>query len=138
MKRLMTALLSGTIFGFGLALSQMTNPDKVLGFLDIAGQWDPSLAFVMLGALTVAFGAFRFVFRLPHPLFDDRFHVAKKSEINKKLIGGALLFGIGWGMTGYCPGPAVSGLGLGNPEAFVMVVSIYLGFMAQRFFGNKS
>ena len=137
MKRILAALVSGAIFGFGLSLSQMTNPNKVLGFLDIAGSWDPSLAFVIMGALAVAFIAFRWILKRPRPMFDEQFHVARKTLIDKPFLFGAMIFGIGWGMSGYCPGPAVAGLGLGNPESFVMVVSIYLGFLAQRYWAER-
>ncbi|MGJ0430234.1 DUF6691 family protein [Methylobacter sp.] len=137
MKRILLALLSGILFGIGLSLSQMVNPDKVLGFLDIAGNWDPSLMFVMIGALAVAFVSFRWVLKRPAPILDDGFHVSKRREIDKPLLLGAGLFGIGWGMTGYCPGPAVSGLGLGTLEALVMVASIYAGFFAQKWFAER-
>lgn len=137
MKQILSALCSGTIFGFGLSLSQMTDPDKVLGFLDIAGSWDPSLAFVMMGALAVAFIAFRLILKRPRPVLDEQFHVARKTDVDKPLLFGAMIFGIGWGMSGYCPGPAVAGLGLANPESFVMVASIYLGFAAQRFWAER-
>ena len=137
MKHCLAALLSGTLFGFGLSLSQMTDPNKVLGFLDVSGRWDPSLAFVMMGALIVSAIAFRFILKRSRPILAEEFHVAKKKTLDKPLLFGAMIFGIGWGMSGYCPGPAVAGLGLGNPEAFVMVASIYLGFVAQGFWVGK-
>lgn len=137
MKQCLAALLSGTLFGFGLALSQMTDPNKVLGFLDVGGQWDPSLAFVMMGALAVATLMFRLIVKRPKPVFEPEFHIAKKKTVDKSLLVGALIFGIGWGMSGYCPGPAVAGLGLGNPEAYLMVVSIYIGFVAQGFWSRR-
>ena len=137
MNKLIVALLSGIIFGFGLSLSQMINPDKVLSFLDISGRWDPSLAFVMIGALAVTLISFRWVLKRPYPLFENGFHITHKTAIDKPLILGALIFGTGWGMTGYCPGPAVAGLGLGNLEALVMVCSIYAGFFSQRYLTQK-
>lgn len=132
MKLTIIALFCGILFGFGLALSQMTNPEKVLSFLDIAGNWDPSLIFVMLGALAVTFTGFRIVLKRPYPLFDAKFYLAAKKEIDKPLIIGASLFGIGWGLAGYCPGPVVAGLGQGNFEAVIMLAAIYAGFIVHR------
>ena len=137
MKPLLIALLSGILFGAGLALSQMTNPDKVINFLDIAGNWDPSLLFVMVGALTVTLLSFKKILKRPAPLFGKQFYFASKAAIDKPLIIGAAIFGMGWGMSGYCPGPSVAGLGLGNTEAVVMVCTIYLGFFAHRLYENK-
>ncbi len=137
MNRLMMALLSGVVFGLGLSLSQMINPDKVLGFLDISGSWDPSLALVMAGALTIAMPGFQWIRRQPKPLLDNEFHITAKTQLDKPLLIGAALFGIGWGMTGYCPGPAFASLALGNQEALYMVLSIYAGFSAAGFFSRK-
>lgn len=137
MNRLMLALLSGVVFGLGLSLSQMINPDKVLGFLDISGSWDPSLALVMVGALTIAMPGFQWIRRQPKPLLDNEFHITAKTQLDKPLLIGAALFGIGWGMTGYCPGPAFASLALGNQEALYMVLSIYAGFSAASFFSRK-
>ncbi len=137
MNRLMLALLSGVVFGMGLSLSQMINPDKVLGFLDISGSWDPSLALVMVGALTIATPGFQWIRRQPKPLLDNEFHLTAKTQLDKPLLIGAALFGIGWGMTGYCPGPAFAGLALGNQEVLYMVLSIYAGFSAAGFFSRK-
>ena len=108
MKINLVALLSGIIFGLGLALSQMIDPNKVLNFLDVTGNWDPSLAFVMIGALAVTMLSFRFILKRPTPLLDSGFHVSRQVIINRPLLIGAGIFGIGWGMTGYCPGPAIS------------------------------
>ncbi len=138
MKRFIIALFSGLLFGLGLSLSQMINPNKVIGFLDIFGNWDPSLAFVMIGALTFTFIAFKFVLKRANPIFEDNFHVSKRSDINKALLGGAAIFGTGWGMTGYCPGPAVASMGLANTEALVMVISIYAGFFSQNHFNSNT
>jgi uncharacterized protein len=136
-KRAIVAFSCGLVFGAGLIISQMSNPAKVIGFLDITGNWDPSLMFVMIGALAVAFVSFKWALKRPAPILDDGFHVSKRREIDKPLLLGAGLFGIGWGMTGYCPGPAVSGLGLGTLEALVMVASIYAGFFAQKWFAER-
>ncbi len=137
MMLLITACLSGIIFGLGLSISQMIQPDKVLGFLDIAGDWDPSLAAVMTGALLIAFPGFRWVRAQSKPLLEPRFHITDKTRPDKPLLIGAAMFGIGWGMTGYCPGPAFASIALGNPEALLMVAAIYAGFWAAgRFTAN--
>ena len=134
MKLIMFALLSGILFGIGLALSQMTNPDKVFNFLDIAGNWDPSLIFVMVGALAVTSLFFNLILKRPRPQFDEKFYLSSKTSIDNPLLIGAAIFGIGWGISGYCPGPSVAGLGLGNFEAIVMIFSIYMGFATHRFY----
>jgi uncharacterized membrane protein YedE/YeeE len=136
MNKLFITFLSGLIFGIGLSLSQMINPVKVIQFLDITGDWDPSLAFVMMGALAVTLLSFRWVLKQPKPLLEDDFHVSKRTDIDKALLGGAALFGIGWGMSGYCPGPAVAGLALGSVEAVVMVLAIYAGFFSHKWLGR--
>jgi len=138
MKKILIALLSGIIFGLGLSLSQMTNPNKVINFLDITGQWDPSLAFVMMGALLVTFISFRVVLKRPDPVLEESFHLSKRTDIDKPLLVGAAIFGIGWGISGYCPGPAVANLGAGSIEALVMVLSIYSGFFFQKWLSHKS
>jgi len=137
MKTNIVALLAGVIFGLGLAISQMMDPNKVLNFLDITGNWDPSLAFVMMGALGVGMLSFRFILKRPAPFFDDAFHVSLKSNIDKPLVIGSATFGIGWGMTGYCPGPAFASLGLFSLEPVIMVIAIYAGFFSHRFFIKK-
>ncbi len=130
MKAHLIAVLSGIIFGIGLSLSQMVNPNKVLDFLDVSGHFDPSLMFVMVGALSVAVLAFRWARKLPAPLLGESFQLSKKTMIDKPLVIGASVFGVGWGMTGYCPGPALTGLGLFSLESVVMVIAICLGFFA--------
>jgi uncharacterized membrane protein YedE/YeeE len=137
MKTNLVALLAGVIFGLGLALSQMIDPNKVLNFLDVSGNWDPSLAFVMMGALAVTMVTFRFILKRETPIFESSFHVSKQTIINKPLIIGAAVFGIGWGMTGYCPGPAIASLGLLSMEGVLMVVAIYAGFFAERYLVRK-
>lgn len=133
MKHILIALISGILFGIGLSLSQMTNPNKVLNFLDLAGNWDPSLIFVMLGALTVTITSFRFILKRQNPVFDQKFYLATKKKIDKPLVIGAAIFGIGWGIAGYCPGPVVAGLGIGSIEAIIMLIAIYLGIMVHRY-----
>jgi uncharacterized membrane protein YedE/YeeE len=130
MKTNLIALLSGMLFGVGLSLSHMINPNKVLNFLDISGRFDPSLLFVMVGALSVAMLSFKWIRQLPTPLFGENFQLSKKTLIDKPLLLGGVIFGIGWGMTGYCPGPAVAGLGLFSIESVVMVVAICAGLFA--------
>lgn len=137
MKQNLLALLSGVLFGAGLALSQMLNPNKVLAFLDMTGRWDPSLAFVMLGALAVAMPAFRWILKRPAPLFADAFHLTRKTLLEPRLLFGAAIFGIGWGITGYCPGPAVASIALLIPDALVMVAAIYAGFFAHKWLCEK-
>ena len=137
MKKSGLALISGITFGVGLSVSQMVNPAKVQNFLDITGNWDPSLAFVMIGALTVAVVAFRWIMKRPAPVFDTEFNVATHKEVDRPLLIGAALFGIGWGMTGFCPGPAVAGIGLQMSEAFLMVGAVYIGFLLHRLFTGK-
>ena len=138
MKTTLSALLCGMIFGLGLSLSQMINPDKVLNFLDITGNWDPSLMFVMMGALFVATISFRWILKRPAPVLGENFQLPGKMPVDKTLILGAAIFGIGWGMAGYCPGPAVSGLGLLSFESLITVAAIYLGFFTYNWlFSSK-
>lgn len=116
-----TALLAGILFGLGLGLSQMVDRDRVLGFLDVTGQWDPTLLFVLGGAVGVTVISFRFVLRLTHPLFSPSFYLPTAQQIDWPLISGAVLFGVGWGIAGYCPGPGIVALVLGiwNPLLFL-------------------
>lgn len=118
------ALIAGAIFGLGLGLSQMIDRDRVLGFLDVAGDWDPTLLFVLGGAVGVTVITFRFVLRSPHPLFSPKFYLPTKTDIDWPLVLGATIFGIGWGIAGYCPGPAITALVLGiwNPVLFLVAL----------------
>jgi hypothetical protein len=131
-QRSWVSLLSGTVFGFGLALAQMTDPNKVLGFLDVAGDWDPSLMLVLGDAVGTAALAFRHVLRRAAPALDNHFHISHKVQIDAPLLVGATLFGVGWGLGGYCPGPAISSLGFGNAEALWFVPAMLLGAGLQR------
>ena len=126
MKNIIT-LLAGLIFGLGLIISGMTNPAKVIGFLDITGRWDPSLMFVMLGGIAVAFVGFQFVRDKSQTIFDDAIHLPSKTHISKELIIGSLLFGAGWGLAGFCPGPALVAMGAGYKEAFIFVMAMIVG-----------
>jgi uncharacterized membrane protein YedE/YeeE len=130
--RAAAALLAGTVFGVGLALAQMIDPRKVLAFLDVAGDWDPSLLFVLGGAVLVSVLGFRFVLRRQAPLIDERFRLPTATAVDTALITGATIFGIGWGLGGYCPGPAVASLGFGNPEALWFVPAMMIGAGLQR------
>ena len=133
MPAILTALISGTLFGIGLALSQMINPAKVLGFLDLFGSWDPSLALVMGGALAVTAGTFAAIRRRPAPLLAETFRLPGKKEIDARLLSGAAIFGVGWGLAGWCPGPALSSLGLGSWRALVFVAAMGIGMALFRF-----
>lgn len=126
------ALLAGLVFGVGIAVSGMMDPAKVLNFFDVAGTWDPSLAFVMGGALLVTFIGYRFVWRRAAPLFEEQFQVPTSTVIDGKLIGGSALFGIGWGIAGFCPGAAIPALGTGRWEVALFLVSVAVGFYVRR------
>ena len=128
------SLISGTIFGIGLVVSQMINPEKVLGFLDLFGSWDPSLAFVMIGALTVSSPLFHLIKNKDKPLFAEKFNYSNNKEINNKLIVGSALFGAGWGLGGLCPGPAISSIALLNINSIIFVVAMFIGFYLAKFF----
>lgn len=123
------ALLSGLLFGIGLIFSGMANPAKVMGFLDITRVWDPSLAFVMGGAISVGFFAFRIAARRKRPLCGDKMHLPTANHIDKRLVGGALLFGIGWGLAGICPGPGLVLLGAGFRQGVIFVLAMLAGML---------
>lgn len=127
MIRNIAALGAGAIFGLGLAISEMVNPLKVKAFLDIAGDWDPSLILVMGGAVAVSFFSFRVILKQPKPLLAPRFDLPTRRDFDGKLIGGAAVFGVGWGLVGLCPGPALSALVYGNMESIVFVVAMLVG-----------
>ena len=129
---LLAAGLIGMIFGSGILLAGMANPAKVLNFFDIAGTWDPSLAFVMAGALAVTFLGYRFVLRRPHPVFDVKFHLPTRRDIDPALVGGSALFGVGWGIAGFCPGGAIPALGLLRVEPVIFVSALLVGIMIAR------
>jgi uncharacterized membrane protein YedE/YeeE len=131
-KRALAALFSGIVFGLGLAIAGMTNPRKVLGFLDLAGDWDPSLLLVLGAAVVVAFAGFRWVLRSGAPLLDTRFDLPQARTIDAPLLLGAALFGVGWGISGYCPGPAIASLANGNRELMVFLPTLLLGQWLHR------
>lgn len=128
------SLTSGIIFGIGLVVSQMINPEKVLGFLDLFGNWDPSLAFVMMGALIVSSPLFHLIKNKDKPLFAEEFNYSNNKEINNKLVIGSALFGAGWGLGGLCPGPAISSIALLNINSIIFVAAMFIGFYLAKFF----
>jgi hypothetical protein len=132
MKDLAVGLLLGALFGLGLALAGMTDPAVVLGFLDPLGEWNPALAFVMAGALIVTFVLFRLARRQSEPLAAARFHWPTATAIDARLLGGAALFGLGWGLAGYCPGPALASLSAGQPGTLVFVGAMLAGMVIVR------
>lgn len=122
------AILSGLLFGAGLAASDMNNPERVQGFLDLYGGWDPSLMFVMVGALLIALPAYQLILKTqPKPLMAKRFYLPLSVKIDKDLILGAVLFGIGWALVGYCPGPAIAALGYGYTDVMIFVAAMMIG-----------
>ncbi len=132
------SLIAGLVFGFGLIIAGMGNPSKVLAFLDISGNWDPSLALVMGGAIPVSAIAFWFVNRRETSLFGHLIELPNTRNIDRKLIVGALLFGIGWGLVGICPGPSLVLLGSGSLKALIFVVAMLTGMMFFELLDNKS
>ena len=134
--KLLYALFTGLIFGTGIAISGMMDPAKVLNFFDVAGTWDPSLAFVMGGAVIVTFVGYRLVWRRKSPLFGGRFQVPTSTVLDRNLIGGSALFGIGWGIAGFCPGAAIPALGTGRWEVALFLVAVFCGFVLRRLLVN--
>lgn len=128
--QILIGLICGLIFGFGLIASAMVNPTKVVNFLDIAGSWDLSLAFVMGTALLTAAIGFRIVFKRDKPLLADGFSLPTKADIDGRLLGGSALFGIGWGLSGYCPGPAIAGIALGEPTTIYFLIALVVGMLS--------
>jgi uncharacterized membrane protein YedE/YeeE len=130
----------GLVFGLGLIVSGMSNPAKVLNFLDVggipAGTWDASLAFVMTGAVAVTFIGFSRVLKLARPVFAERFYVPTRQDVDLRIIVGPAIFGIGWGLAGFCPGPALTALGFGSTSAFIFVAAMFAGMVLARFIAN--
>ena len=127
--RTLVALFAGALFGLGLAVSGMMNPAKVIGFLDVAGEWDPTLAFVMGGALLVSIPAFRLILGRQRPILAGGFELPTRSALDARLLGGAALFGVGWGLSGFCPGPAVAALVTGLAPVFAFVAAMMAGMV---------
>ena len=139
--RLITLYAIGLLFGIGIMLSGMANPAKVLNFFDVAGTWDPSLIFVMGGALITTLIGYRFV--LPRsesaatPFFDTRFHLPTNRSIDAKLVGGSAVFGVGWGLAGFCPGGALPALGTGVPAVYIFTAALIAGLLVARFLAHR-
>ena len=131
----------GLIFGLGLVISGMSDPAKVLNFLDLAGigsgTWDPSLAFVMAGAVAVTFVGYNRIQTQPRPVFGEKFHLPTKQELDLRIISGPAIFGVGWGLAGFCPGPAVTALGFGSSAAVIFVAAMAAGMMLARWLADR-
>jgi len=123
----LASFASGALFGCGLAISRMTDRSVVLGFLDVAGEFDPTLLFVMAAAVAVTLVAFRFVLRQPSPLFAGRFQLPANAAVDPRLLAGAAIFGIGWGLAGFCPGPALVGAAAGVRDAWIVLPAMMAG-----------
>ncbi len=136
--RYLTSLVCGLLFGAGLALAGMTRPQKVLGFLDVAGHWDPSLIFVLGGAVAVASVAFHVILRRRSPLLEQSFDLPTSKRIDRKLIVGALIFGLGWGLSGNCPGPAIALLAAPDAEALYFLPALLAGWWLYGFAARRS
>ena len=136
LPKLFTTLASGALFGAGLAISGMTNPQRVIGFLDVTGDWDPTLAFVMGGALGIFAVGLAILKRRGRCLFDCKLPNLSADPVSKPLINGSVLFGIGWGLSGFCPGPALANLSALRVEALVFTATMVCGMMLARRFAN--
>jgi uncharacterized membrane protein YedE/YeeE len=132
MRHILTYLI-GVLFGLGISLSGMANPAKVINFFDVAGTWDPSLAFVMGGAVIVAFIGYRIVLGRERPVFEPAFDIPTRRDLDARLIGGSAVFGIGWGIAGFCPGGALPALGTLDTRVFLFVAALLAGIFAARF-----
>jgi uncharacterized protein len=138
MQRVFAALATGLLFGTGLAVSRMVDPARVLGFLDVAGTWDPTLAFVMAGALGTTWVGYRMALRRPKPVLAEQFILPTRRDIDVRLIAGAVTFGIGWGLAGFCPGPAVASLAYGNTRSLLFVAAMASGMGLYRLWPGES
>ena len=130
--------LIGLLFGLGLILSGMSNPAKVLGFLDLAGNWDPSLAFVMGGAILVGLVAFQIARKRTQTFLGGALKLPNRTDIDKRLVIGSLTFGVGWGLAGFCPGPALVSLGSGQPKAVIFVIAMVVGMGIYELINRKA
>jgi uncharacterized membrane protein YedE/YeeE len=135
--RILSALFVGLVFGVGIAISGMINPAKVLNFFDIAGTWDPSLIFVMGGALLTTFVGYRVVLGRPNPILEPKFKLPTKTVIDTRLIGGSAVFGLGWGIAGFCPGAAIPALGSGKYEVLAFVAALLSGIWVANMIQTK-
>lgn len=137
MKPALGASLSGALFGIGLAISGMTRPEKVIGFLDLGGAWDASLAFVMAGAIAVHFVAHRVLRARGAPLFDTRFHFPTRKDVDARLVVGSAIFGVGWGLGGFCPGPGIVAAASGEVPGVVFFVGMTAGILLEDFLVSR-
>ena len=135
---LIYSLLAGVVFGAGLTISDMVNPARVLNFLDFAGHWDPTLMFVIAGGLVVTAVGYRVIFRRRAALTGESFHLPMQRQIDLPLVGGSVLFGIGWGLAGFCPGPALANLMTLEPKVLVFVAAMLIGMIATAFWRDKA
>jgi uncharacterized membrane protein YedE/YeeE len=127
MAAVISAFLAGTLFGLGLSVSEMINPARVIGFLDVTGRWDPTLIFVMAGALLITGTVFPLILRRRTPYLTKRFELPTKTQIDRPLLFGAVIFGVGWGLAGLCPGPAVAALASGSAGVLMFVAAMLAG-----------
>lgn len=136
--KLLSTFIIGLIFGIGITIGGMANPAKVLNFFDIAGTWDPSLLLVMVSALVVTAIGYFFVLKRPHPVFEDVFSLPAAKQIDLPLVAGSTAFGVGWGITGFCPGGSIPALGLAIPDPFIFVGSMIAGITLAKFLRSKN
>jgi uncharacterized protein len=136
MKLALSAFVCGLIFAAGIAISGMTNPLNIIGFLDMTGTWRPSLVFVMVGAIFVYSISYFLIRKRSAPVLDKQFHVPTNKHIDNKLITGSMLFGVGWGVSGYCPGPAWTAIGAGAHDAYIFLVFLFAGMWLYKIFEN--
>ncbi len=138
MKWQLSAFISGLIFAIGLTVSGMTNPKNIIGFLDVTGDWRPALMFVMMGAILVFATAYRLIVHFfPQPVYDKQYHFSSLTEIDRNLILGSVIFGIGWGLAGFCPGPALTSLGAGAHDALIFTLFMFAGMWLQKIWDAK-
>jgi hypothetical protein len=136
MAHILAGLISGLVFGIGLSVSHMTDPAVVLGFLDFFGEWNPALAFVIGGAIAVTFVGYKVVFGRGRPILEPTFNAPVASQLDGRLLTGAAIFGVGWGMGGFCPGPALASLSSFNPKAIAFVIAMLIGMELVRLWEN--
>lgn len=136
MRHVLPGLIVGLLFGAGLAVSGMVDPARVLGFLDVAGAWDPTLAFVLAAAVAPSAIAYAIVRRMKRPVIAEEFCIPQNREVEGRLLTGAAMFGIGWGLAGLCPGPAIAGLVYGYSESWIFVGAMLAGMVLQRLYAD--